>query len=391
VDVDRQAVEVTKLSLLLKVLEDETDETLGQQLSLWQERALPDLANNIKCGNSLIGPDYFEGQLLPDEQELRRVNPFDWQREFPDVMGAGGFDAVIGNPPYVDSEWMTKYLPECRMYCASHYKAASGNWDIFCVFIERALHVCRPKGLTSMIVPNKLGSADYAAAARRVLTAGNRLNSIRDYSHVPVFPVAVYPIVYVAQKTLPMDAAPVRYDRMGLSETNTIVALSSQDLDYPRYFGQHDRPWPIFSDISEASPVDRLRAQYPALSSVADVLGAATVSEAYDLVPLIGESPSEDTSELKIINSGTIDRYHALWGQTPLRYLGKSYLRPIVPSDQIHNLPKKRRQQSEQPKIIIAGMTKALECTLDPNGCILAAKSTSVVFSSADLSPYFAV
>jgi len=77
VDIDRQAVEVTKLSLLLKVLEGETEETLGQQLAFWRERALPDLGNNIKCGNSLIGPDYFEAQLLPDEEEMRRVNPFD--------------------------------------------------------------------------------------------------------------------------------------------------------------------------------------------------------------------------------------------------------------------------------------------------------------------------
>ncbi len=82
VDIDRQAVEVSKLSLLLQVLEGETDESLGQQLSLWQERALPDLGNNIKCGNSLIGPEYFQSQLIPDDNEMRRVNPFDWDIEF---------------------------------------------------------------------------------------------------------------------------------------------------------------------------------------------------------------------------------------------------------------------------------------------------------------------
>ncbi|MFH1929512.1 MAG: DNA methyltransferase, partial [Chloroflexota bacterium] len=101
VDVDRQAVEVTKLSLLLKVLEGESQETLGQQLALWQERALPDLGDNIKCGNSLIGHDYFEVQLLPDEEEMRRVNPFDWETGFRQVMASGGFDAVIGNPPWI--------------------------------------------------------------------------------------------------------------------------------------------------------------------------------------------------------------------------------------------------------------------------------------------------
>lgn len=85
VDIDSQAVEVTKLSLLLKVLEGESDETLKRQLSFVKERALPDLGRNIKCGNSLIGTDYFEGQLLPDEEAMRRINPFDWQAEFPNI------------------------------------------------------------------------------------------------------------------------------------------------------------------------------------------------------------------------------------------------------------------------------------------------------------------
>ena len=70
VDIDPQAVEVTKLSLSLKVLEGENQESIGAQLSFLKERALPDLGKNIQCGNSLIGPDYFEGRLFPDEEEL---------------------------------------------------------------------------------------------------------------------------------------------------------------------------------------------------------------------------------------------------------------------------------------------------------------------------------
>src|SRR5208283_4564009 len=103
VDIDPQAVEVTKLSLLLKVLEGESEETIANQLRLFRERALPDLAGNVKCGNSLIGPDYYNGHQLSllDEDERYRINVFDWQAEFPAVFRAGGFDAVIGNPPYV--------------------------------------------------------------------------------------------------------------------------------------------------------------------------------------------------------------------------------------------------------------------------------------------------
>ena len=103
VDIDPQAVEVTKLSLLLKVLEGEDEQSIGKQMALFQERVLPDLANNIKCGNSLIGPDFHENQQMSllDEEEMYRVNVFDWNVEFPEIIKNGGFDAVIGNPPYV--------------------------------------------------------------------------------------------------------------------------------------------------------------------------------------------------------------------------------------------------------------------------------------------------
>lgn len=77
-------MEVTKLSLLLKVLEGENAETVNRQLRL-RIRALPDLGDHIKCGNSLIGPDFFNGhqKCLFDEDQLLRVNPFDWHAEFP--------------------------------------------------------------------------------------------------------------------------------------------------------------------------------------------------------------------------------------------------------------------------------------------------------------------
>jgi len=94
VDIDPQAVEVTKLSLLLKVLEGESEETVANQLRLYHERALPDLGANIKCGNSLIGPDFYNGRQrnLFDEEQRYRINDFDWPREFPQVFEAGGFE-----------------------------------------------------------------------------------------------------------------------------------------------------------------------------------------------------------------------------------------------------------------------------------------------------------
>jgi REP element-mobilizing transposase RayT len=113
VDIDQQAVEVTRFSLSLKALEDTRREELYEERSLFKETVLPDLNNNIKCGNSLIGPDYFSGKMFPDSEELRRVNPFDWQREFPAIFQKWekdeavnhsynkGFKPLVGGP-FVD-------------------------------------------------------------------------------------------------------------------------------------------------------------------------------------------------------------------------------------------------------------------------------------------------
>jgi SAM-dependent methyltransferase len=164
VDIDRQAVEVTKLSLLLKVLEGESMEALQMALPTFQERALPNLDNNIKCGNSLIGPDYFTGQLLPNPDELRRVNPFDWEHEFPEAMKAGGFDCIVGNPPWgADLEAVHSYL-------VSRYPPVpTKTKDSYFYFISRALELVRPAGFVGFIVPNTWLLINNAQEFRREL------------------------------------------------------------------------------------------------------------------------------------------------------------------------------------------------------------------------------
>lgn len=183
VDIDSQAVEVTKLSLLLKVLEGESDETLKRQLSFVHERALPDLGQNIKCGNSLIGPDYFTGQLMPDDEEMRRVNPFDWKAEFPEIMKAGGFDVVVGNPPYVRvgniDEVVLPYLYE-------HYDVTH-RFDIYVVFVLKAYQVLSGKGRLGFILPNKFFTADYGQKLRAFLASRKAVQSVVDFGDAQVF------------------------------------------------------------------------------------------------------------------------------------------------------------------------------------------------------------
>lgn len=99
VDIDPQAVEVTRFSLSLKALEDLREGELTEERTLFHQTVLPDLSGNIKNGNSLIGTDYF-GLIAPTAEELKEVKPFNWNIEFKEIMDNGGFDCIIGNPPW---------------------------------------------------------------------------------------------------------------------------------------------------------------------------------------------------------------------------------------------------------------------------------------------------
>jgi len=193
VDIDAQAVEVTKLSLLLKVLEGETG-----QLSLGFERVLPDLGVNIQCGNSLIGLDYYEGRQMGlfDEAEVYRINAFDWEAAFPAVFARGGFDAVIGNPPYVRQET----LIDNKIYFGLNYEVYHGLADLYVYFIERGVTLLNDNGIFSYIVANKWLRTTYGKPLRVWLRKFG-INEIIDFGDLHVFKNATtYPCIIVITK-----------------------------------------------------------------------------------------------------------------------------------------------------------------------------------------------
>jgi len=250
VDIDSQAVETTKLSLLLKVLEGETQQSLQPVLRLFHQRALPDLGDNIKCGNSIIGPDFYEQRQLSllDDEERYRVNVFDWHAEFPQIFRRrtspgelheaaaaspsdytlpgvplhgsysypkkkpeeaapppapsepeweGGFDAVIGNPPYVRIQG----FPANQIrYLTTHYRAATGNCDLYVSFIERGLDLLSQDGALGMIAPNKFFRTDYGEGLRRLLSRRRAVRRIVDFGANQVFAATTYTCLLFLEK-----------------------------------------------------------------------------------------------------------------------------------------------------------------------------------------------
>ncbi|MEI0540408.1 Eco57I restriction-modification methylase domain-containing protein [Brachyspira pulli] len=179
VDIDSNAVEVTKLSLLMKCLEGESPASIQNNQDLFNERALPSLEDNIKCGNSLIGNDFYESHLDLDDDTLYKINCFDWNSKFRDIMKAEGFDVVIGNPPYVKIQTMMESSPLSVETLKQNYKSASsGNIDIYLCFVEKALQLLKSTGEMGYILPHKFFEGDMGENLRNIIASKKALKKV---------------------------------------------------------------------------------------------------------------------------------------------------------------------------------------------------------------------
>ena len=231
VDIDAQAVEVTKLSLLLKVLENASG-----QLELGMERILPDLGNNIKCGNSLVGEDYFEGKLMVDNEERNRVNPFEWKSAFPEVFAQGGFDVVIGNPPYVLLQSLNQ--PEVFNYFSKYYRSAKYKIDTYQLFLEKSLAITRQNGYLSFITPNTFLSNKFSVELRRLILNKSNIKLLRIFYYAVFKDASVDTSVIVLERSdSPIHSEPVKIVRsLNPSEDQFLLQDSQKWLNHTENF-----------------------------------------------------------------------------------------------------------------------------------------------------------
>ena len=192
VDIDPNAVEVTQLGLLLKLIEDESEAALKNYVRRNRHAALPALDSRIRCGNSLVSTQEWEAACSPLPAGLHDViNPFRWEDEFADEMAGGGFDVVVGNPPYIRIQNMVTYSPEeAAFYHAarSPYSTAhQDNYDKYALFVERSLGLIKETGRIGVIVPNKFMTIRSGRALRGLLTRAPVLEEIVNFGVKPVF------------------------------------------------------------------------------------------------------------------------------------------------------------------------------------------------------------
>lgn len=290
VDIDPQAVEVAQLSLYLKLLQDETPGSARNYQLEFHETLLPSLNKNIVCGNSLIGTDILSGQLFATEEE-RKLNPMDFEQRFPHIFKAGtgalretatpldlglpgvplhgafsykkkkmpkaapspvpefegGFDAVVGNPPYVRIQGFPRLQLD---YFSKHYSSARGNFDLYVNFIERGYKLLKKGGLLGQIVPNKFFKTDYGEGLRQLISANSVLDKVVDFGANQVFDATTYTCLLFLMNEVR------RTFRYALSEANEKALTSSE-------FAEHaiatltPSPW-IFGDKRTNSVLNKI-------------------------------------------------------------------------------------------------------------------------------------
>jgi type I restriction-modification system DNA methylase subunit len=324
-------------------------------------------------------PAVYQDTLAQTRALYEEKRFFHWDLEFPEVFidlektkwkDDGGFDAVIGNPPYVDSENMTKDVPDEREYISDHFKTASGNWDLYIPFWEQVIQLSNNEGRTSLITPNKWISIGYGKALREF--ASNNIYQIADFSRIRVFEdVGIFPIVAVMGKL----------KRSEQSKVKIWVYDTGFDILYkqivPRELFENINNWGLALSRSW-SAVKNVEKYSQNLGDLFSAEEAFTVSEAYDVAELIHEIQLDEEDYYKFIVTGTIDRYESLWGVDNTKYLKTDYLKPVVNEQQLQKQFDRRAKQAKSKKILISGI-RHFEAFLDIDGSFLAGKSTVIV------------
>ena len=333
VDINEESVEIAQLALWLRTAKP--------------RRKLNSLNQNIKCGNSLISDPAIAGDKA-----------FDWQKEFPQVFEKGGFDVVIGNPPYVNAmEIKRSYTSEAFNFIKRNYETAKGTVDLYIYFFEKGLSLLKKDGVLAFITPNRYLSASYGAALRNYIIERYSFYQLIDYSDKRVFEDAsTYPVITMLQN----------------SQNNPNVMCGKFDDDTHELISKNypsDRLNILEENIlgfllnDKLSITQKVISQGVALSNAGVINATSTAKEADDYAPLI----MEEQCGYRLINTGTIDPFYTTWGNNTLTKQGKQYLTPYLPNnDSI--ISANRHALYSSPKIIISKIGLTCEAFYDANG-----------------------
>jgi SAM-dependent methyltransferase len=273
-----------------------------------------------------------------------------------DPFAFGAFDAIVGNPPYINIRELAKSRSEGEIAALRRrFPTARGNFDLYVLFIERAIELLRPGGRCGLIVPNKWATLDYARPLRELLLERTAIEHVIDFSDSRAFAGAnIYPHVLV-----------FRNEPAGKKHFIHVRPYDKHD----GYKVRQDRLSPAAIQLVATLDVEARSTTVP-LGEIARLSCGTAGYTASRIAPRLvdaGESRA-DNNTADFITSGNIDRYTIRLGS--VRYLKRDYLRPRLPLE-IPELTAAKRRLFAASKIVIAGMSRRLEAAWDGRGLAL--------------------
>jgi len=293
---------------------------------------------------------------------------FHWELEFPDVFrdGDSGFDAMIGNPPYVNALLLARSGdPLEREFLRLQFSSARGAFDLYVPFLELGLRLTKPGSRWSLITPNKFLSAPYAKAFRGLILKTATLERILDASRAGVFEdPAVYPVVTVFRhaKSDPREAVVVEE----FQGANGPVEKASFPHSLLAAFPEHLWSFLLSRGVRL---ILRLAESCVSLGEIAKVQASTTAAEADEFSSFLFncEDRPDHSRHFAVINTGLIDRYHSMWGDIPLVHAGRTFGKACIMRDE-PSLSEMRRRLFERPKLIVAKVANVPEVVWDHAG-----------------------
>jgi len=245
IDLDIHAVEVAKFSLLVKLIENETAPSVEDSMPI-----LPNLDSNILFGNSLVSDTELNGLEMSND-DILSIAPFDWS----DINNGQNFNAIIGNPPYVNTEGLHALVPakEFAIY-KKKYKSSHKQFDKYFVFLERAIQKVVDGGLVCYIIPNKFYKTGAGEKLRQMIAEGKLLISLDDFGDAQLFDdKTIYSSIVLLQKEKENEFIYSSIDsatQLWAGEQVQSITLSSDTLG--------KLPWRLTTDFEFLSLLQRL-------------------------------------------------------------------------------------------------------------------------------------
>jgi len=346
VDINEESVEIAKLSLWLRTAQ--------------KGRKLTTLNNNIKCGNSLI-----------DDPNVAGEKAFNWQKEFPEIFAKGGFDVVIGNPPYVD---MRNIKREDIVYFKSKYKTASNRVNLFGLFVEKSFNLLKDLSEYGMIIHRNLIRSNEYEKCRDLVLNNTELNSILSFKNGVFEGVTgeMTVLTFTKNKDLNKDNEVKIFNY----ERNITESVSESLINQSSFNKCLGKRFNVYLTKAKSKVLDKITKDVIDLSNISYTLQGIIAGDEKKFV----SNNKETDKHVPIIRGRDIDRYNAV---KPYEYIY------YIEGTKVLTRSRKRENFEYPIKILTQHVSGGINAYIDTDMLFYMQTINGTIITDNNFSPYF--